>query len=360
MAGLGTRFINAGILEPKPLIRANNKRLIEHSVESLNIEAQYIFITRDYGSKVVNDELSELLKSLSPGCIEVVINKLTSGAAETSLYVKELINNENPLIITNCDQLINWNSNDFFKYVAEADGDGALVLFKSTDLKNSFAAIENHIVTNVVEKKQISDNALVGIHYWKHGKDFVDSTQKLIRDFRNNGSPECYVSETYNYLIKAGKKIIPYFLQKNGYVPLGTPEDIARYEGKLKEFYFEKPKTIFCDIDGTILKHVHQFSDVVEVKPELLNGVLAKFNDWDSKGFKIVLTTARKESAREITESHLNKLGLCWDILIMNVTSGNRYLINDKLMEDDLDRAVGINLITNSGFDTIDWGKYGL
>jgi hypothetical protein len=141
---------------------------------------------------------------------------------------------------------------------------------------------------------------------------------------------------------------------------LGTPYDISVFQAKIKEFHTEKPKTIFCDIDGTIIKHLHRFSDVSSKTPILLSDVLKKFNEWDSQGHRIVLCTARKESAREMTEKHLKELGICWDQLIMGLTSGPRVLINDKLNRLDPDRSISINLSTNEGFGKTDWDKYKL
>jgi dTDP-glucose pyrophosphorylase len=360
MAGLGTRFSKNGIKIPKPLIEVDGKTLIEHSVESLGISGRYIFITRKYDQQGYNDKLSAVLKKLKPDSIEIQIDKITSGSSETCLYAKKFVDNDDQLIITNCDQLINWDSDSFINSVSDISVDGSVVLFKSRDPKNSFAEIEKEKIVNIVEKNPISDNALVGIHYWKRGKDFVTSSENLLNNFRLGGMPECYISETYNYLIQQGKKIVPFFISKNSYIPLGTPEDVSIYLGKLKEFYTDKPKTIFCDLDGTILKHSHKFSDLIAFNPEALPGVVDKFNEWDSKGYKIILTTARKESSREMTESHLRNLGLCWDHLIMGVSSGVRILINDKLRDVDVDRAVSINLITDSGFDSIDWKEYNL
>jgi len=108
------------------------------------------------------------------------------------------------------------------------------------------------------------------------------------------------------------------------------------------------------------MKHVHRFSDVCFEESQILPGVLDKFNEWDSQGHKIILCTARKESARQRTEEQLRKLGLCWDTLIMGVTSGNRVIINDKLNTSDANRAVSVNVITNSGFEVIDWKNYNL
>lgn len=360
MAGLGSRFYNNGIKIPKPLIKVNGKTLIEHSIESLGIKGQYIFITRKYENTEYNNELSLILKNMSAECIEIQIDSMTSGASETALYAKDLIDNDEELIISNCDQLLYWDCNNFIQNARDINADGSVLLFKSKDSKNSFAEIDEDKIVNIVEKKAISDNALVGVHYWKHGKDFVDSASKLLDQFRSNGLPECYISETYNFLIDQNKNIFPYFIAKNSYIPLGTPEDISIFIGKIKEFYTDKPKTIFCDIDGTILKHSHKFSDITSHEPELLDGVLAKFNEWDSKGYKIILTTARKESARTMTQMHLDALGICWDHLIMGVTSGQRILINDKLRDEDKDRALAINLITDSGFDKTEWNNLGL
>jgi ribonucleotide monophosphatase NagD (HAD superfamily) len=160
--------------------------------------------------------------------------------------------------------------------------------------------------------------------------------------------------------LEKNKKIMSFEIEPNEYISLGTPYDISIFQAKIKEFYTEKPKTIFCDIDGTILQHAHRFSDVFFNEPKLLDGVLQKFNEWDSQGHKIILCTARKESAREITEKHLKELGLCWDQLIMGVTSGVRVLINDKLNKVDNNRSVSINVLTNEGFDKTDWKKHKL
>jgi hypothetical protein len=85
-------------------------------------------------------------------------------------------------------------------------------------------------VSAVAEKQPISDNALIGVHYWRHAKDFFDSARMLLSDFRDQGYPECYVSVTYNYLIKNGAKIAPYFT--DGYYSLGTPDDLERFKNE--------------------------------------------------------------------------------------------------------------------------------
>ena len=361
MAGLGSRFKIEGYDIPKPLIKVGEMTLVEHSVTSLNIEGDYVFITRKFDDARHNEELSRILKKLKPNSVEILIDQPTRGAVETAMFARTLMNTDEELIITNCDQILKWNSDAFLDDSRKDGIDGSILLFFSNDPKNSFALVnDNGIVTDVVEKKVISNDGLVGVHYWKRGSDFVRSADFLMANYENEGKKECYISETYNYLIKEGKNIAGVRIPSNQFIALGTPKDLSLYLGKIKEFYTEKPKTIFCDIDGTILKHIHRFSDLVDTEPVVLQDVIKKINEWDSQGNKIVFCTARKESARKMTEDHLNKLGLCWDILLMGMNSGCRILINDKLNPQDADRAKAVNIITDAGFGTIDWSKYGL
>jgi len=362
MAGLATRFVNEGITTIKPLIKVNGKTLIEHTIETWGLDGHFIFVTRKYDDPDDNADLSALLLKLCPNSTEICISEPTRGAVETCLKAVDLIDNDTPLVITNCDQRTEWNSKSFLNYVDAVDVDGVVVTHESNDPKHSYAKTEKGSrVTELVEKKVISKDALVGIHYWRRGSDFVASARALLETITSQGTrKEGYVSETYNFLIDKYKSIYTYRIGKNEYIPLGTPYDVALYEAKIKEFLTEKPKTIFCDIDGTLLLHLHRFSDLGAQRATLLEGVLDKINQWDSIGHRIILCTARKESARAMTEAQLRELGLCWDQLIMGLTSGERVLINDKLTESANPRAVSVNLITNKGFNQVKWEKIGL
>jgi len=353
MAGEGQRFLDAGYNIPKFLIDIFGKTMIENVINSLNIEGNYIYIIQKKHDE--SYDISSLVKSITPGCTIIHVENKTEGAAATSLFAEKLINNDDPLIIFNSDQILEWDSNDFIKFINK-DIDGSVLTFKGNGNKWSYVKSNNDgLITEVAEKKQISDDATAGLYYWKKGSLYIKYARQMIeKNIRVNN--EFYIAPVYNEAILDNKKIYKFNIEKMWGV--GTPEDLEVYVSKQKEYYFNKPKTIFCDIDGTILKHVHSFSHISTTDPELLDGVLKKFNDWDSKGYKIILTTARKESARRMTEKHLNSLGLCWDYLLMGITSGDRILINDKLYESDKNRAIAINILTDSGFNSINWNEY--
>lgn len=115
----------------------------------------------------------------------------------------------------------------------------------------------------------------------------------------------------------------------------------------------DRPKTIVCDIDGTIFKHCGDITLQHLLEPEVLPGVKQCFIDWDIKGYKIVLITGRRESVRKQTEEQLSKSGIFYDCLIMGVTGGERILINDKKPNNANNTAFAINLIRNGGMEDV-------
>jgi hypothetical protein len=111
----------------------------------------------------------------------------------------------------------------------------------------------------------------------------------------------------------------------------------------------KRPKTIFCDIDGTLIKHVPpSIATNPKHKMELLEGTIEKLLEWDKKGYNIILTTGRKESLRTITEKQLSDVGIFYDQLIMGIGGGERWLINDK-KSNGMETAIAINLNRNKG-----------
>lgn len=116
----------------------------------------------------------------------------------------------------------------------------------------------------------------------------------------------------------------------------------------------EFKKTLFVDIDGTLIKHTGNLTNEILMEPEILPGVIEKLNEWDGRGFKIILTTGRRESMRKITEDQLSKVGIFYDQLVMGVTRGERIIINDKKFDSDMTTARAIEVKRNEGLKNID------
>jgi NDP-sugar pyrophosphorylase family protein len=232
MAGRGSRFAQVGYTFPKPLIDVNNKPMIQVVVDNLNIpNATYFFLVlKEHYDRYA---LKYLLPLITRGseCRIIVVDQVTEGAACTVLLAKDYINSDEELILANSDQWVNWRSEHFLSYVRGKRADGGILTFNATHPKWSFAKVdeETNLVTEVAEKKPISNIATVGIYYFKKGSDFVAGAEQMMKkDIRTNG--EFYVCPVFNELIGDGKKVYSYPTpEMKG---LGTPEDLRKFLGE--------------------------------------------------------------------------------------------------------------------------------
>ena len=222
MAGAGKRFAEAGYTFPKPLIEINGKPMIQWVVDCINIKANFIFLILKEHQEKYN--ISSVLKILRPNCKIIEINQLTEGAACTTLLAEKLINNDKSLIIANSDQFIRWNSSKVMYNLTSKKYDGAILTFKSIHPKWSYVKSDNYdIISEVAEKKVISNRATVGVYYWKKGSDYVKYANQMIdQNIRVNN--EFYVCPVYNQALKDKKKIRA--VDVDEMIGLGTPEDL--------------------------------------------------------------------------------------------------------------------------------------
>ena len=115
-----------------------------------------------------------------------------------------------------------------------------------------------------------------------------------------------------------------------------------------------KSKTIFCDLDGTLVKHSNPcLISNPDYELEVLPGTQEKLREWDLKGYYIIITTGRKESARESTIKQLQRAGIFYDQLIMGFGGAFRYIINDRKPDSDVDTVHAINIDRNKGIKDV-------
>lgn len=233
MAGLGSRFKNAGFKNPKPLIDVAGKPMIQRVIENINLpDAHHIFIAQK-GHLQENPDIEKFLLSSVEKASIVKLSNLTEGAACTALEASEFIDNDSPLLICNSDQWVDWNSDHFINFCKNYDG--VIPYFLSDSPKHSYSRIDfnTKLVTQVAEKQVISNFATVGMYYWKTGSMFVSCARKMIeKNIRFNN--EFYICPVYNELIHhfGGKvSLYPVFEMRG----MGTPEELTSFLTKYKE-----------------------------------------------------------------------------------------------------------------------------
>ena len=224
MAGRGSRFATQGYTFPKPLIDVKGKPMIQVVTENLNIKANYTFIVqKEHYEKY---SLQHLLNLIAPNCNIVQVDGITEGAACTTLLAKEFIDNDEPLLMANSDQFVEWDSNETLYAFSNGNCDGGIITFPATHPKWSYAKLgEDGYVSEVAEKKPISEHATVGIYWWAKGSDYVKYAEQMIeKDIRVNN--EYYVCPVFNEAIGDGKKVRIKEIDKEGMWGIGTPEDL--------------------------------------------------------------------------------------------------------------------------------------
>lgn len=230
MAGEGSRFVRAGYAKPKPFIDVAGRTMIETVMANLAIEgAHYILLAR---KEHLAAEPETVRRLLALGNVEfLAVDGLTEGTACTVLHARGLIDNETPLLIANCDQVVDFSCEAFVADCKTRDLDGSILCFedRARDPKWSFAKTDsNGLVTRVAEKIAISDLATVGLYLFKRGADFVAGAVDMIaRNERVNN--EFYTCPVYNRVIANGGKVGVHTVRFEDMHGLGIPDDLIAY-----------------------------------------------------------------------------------------------------------------------------------
>jgi len=257
MAGLGSRFTKYGFSTNKYLLPVNleKTKMIEKAILTLNIphndiqsdnHARFIFILREENGYDL--ELRSYLQSLcfthSYECIIISTPHLTEGPTSTAYLAKEYIDNDVPLIISNSDQILDWDYENFINISTDYDAsvltyipDYELII-GNTD-KHSFVKFDEVTRKPVefIEKKVISNEALVGVHYYKKGSYFIQGAEYIFNHNMRAPNGEFYLSYTYQALLNMGYNIGTYCLNDDEhFYPVGEPEDYFAYYNKSSGF----------------------------------------------------------------------------------------------------------------------------
>jgi dTDP-glucose pyrophosphorylase len=228
MAGAGSRFVKAGYKKPKPFIDVYGKTMIERVLDNLKMDdARFILVARAQHLFSERDSVELIRRRYN--CEVIGIDKLTEGAACTILLCCRFINNDEPLLLANSDQIVEMSVKDF---VGDSDNrklDGSILTFYADHPKWSYARVDsNGFLVELKEKQVISEHATVGLYYYRKGRDFVNSAVEMIaNDDRVNN--EFYTAPAYNYAVRAGLKIGIYEIEASRMLGLGTPEDLQAY-----------------------------------------------------------------------------------------------------------------------------------
>ena len=249
MSGKGQRFLDEGYSIPKSLIMAGDKQSIDWSMDSVDYSnCNLIFVIRNEHS--CNFDLDKILKNKYGNDITIIKTyEDTRGSVETCLFAKDLINNDNPLVVYCLDVCF---KPKFQPYNVADSADGMILTFRSNSPNYSYTKVdESGNITKVAEKVVISNMANVGIYYFKQGKDFVNVSEEMIQNnLKTNG--EFYVAPLYNLMFNKNKKCIVQEVDEMHV--MGTPKELKFFVKNSLNKFGENIVALCCDHSGFELK----------------------------------------------------------------------------------------------------------
>jgi len=316
MAGDATRFG----WKFKPFLRLGDMTFIEHAVAPFYkwkhlINKVYFVYRRD---QEIENNVSEYLLNNIDSSVEVVpviLEEKTSGPRQTISEALAAFNIERG-IVCDCDHKIDVDK--LFEKIVQVGFEKAVIPVWKIDENESHnwskVVSDGAEIVDIVEKEDVDFSrynvwGILGCIY------FPDLS-------RFNSTDGSYVSDVCKSILNSKDEIV--FCEVDNAYFFGDPkmlqDCVNRRRGEC---------SVFCDIDGVLLKHKDHSSNNPGENVPLLNNIKA-INELSSDNHKIILTTARSSKYKDGLEKLLSSLGVSYDYLVCGLASGPRVLINDR------------------------------
>jgi choline kinase len=355
-AGLGKRVQKNGSYIPKAMIEVSGQTLVKWSIDSFHAlrsqgllkQSDLVFVVRQLDCDQYDFE-GYLRNTFGQSIHLVKLEKLSKGPADSAyLGIKKLleegiISSNEPVIINDCDHY--FAGDRLTRTISELLNEeiDTIQVFETNkepeDLAWSFVRENCGDIIGISEKPDQDDleginieKGLIGVYAFSKSRNFLelyeDCQGELVED------SEMFLSHVLSGAIsKSSVKLDRIFIEY--FISMGTESKIAyAQERLLSPLRLKDPSTIFIDLDGTLVLHdTGLLGDEGKFSKELIpldEQELQTLHELWNEGTKIVITTARPEFERINVLHGLTSMNIRFDQLIMGITGGTRYLVNDS------------------------------
>ena len=330
-AGLSSRFPE---MKPKYLLYDySHKLMIQRSIEPY-IEMSCpvtIGILKEHDEKY---HASEFIKhEIGDKVNVVVLPEVTRGPADTVYQIikkSDSIGDYDEILIKDCDSFFEheYTPGNYVcvSHIAEHE------VLKKIAAKSFVVSNDQGIITDIVEKKVVSDTFCVGGYKFTSAKLYCDVFDQI------SSNNEIFVSDVIQRLLF--HKTIITEKRVTNYVDVGTADDW---------FEFNDKPVIFCDIDGTLIKNQNRVGvDTYDDNPVMLYKNIKLMLEYQNNGAQFIFTTSRPKQYESRTRQVLDDLGFRDYQLLIGLLNSRRILVNDYNKANPYPRAVAINIPRNS------------
>jgi NDP-sugar pyrophosphorylase family protein len=227
---------------PLPLTELLGRPMIEHVVANLSTlgdDVRFVFVVKADDCRRFH--LDHTLELLAPRRCEIVrLNAPTRGALCSALMAVPFIDHDDPLVISNFDQLIDPGLKALFDALRASGCDAGCLTFDAVHPRWSYARLDGDTVVEAAEKKPISRHAIAAFYYFARGARFVSAAKRTLLN-QASVDGRFYIAPVFNQLILDGERVQAVPVPPGSYFSFYTPQRIDDYE-RLKSKRPDAPK----------------------------------------------------------------------------------------------------------------------
>ncbi|CAF9918860.1 hypothetical protein IMSHALPRED_004450 [Imshaugia aleurites] len=273
----------------------------------------------------------------------VVIAEETVDQTQTIECILNAAKVTGPIFLKDCD-------NQFKCSVPAVDGVATLDITRETESGVSNVASKGYVavnsqtgqLTSIVEKMMVSNTFCIGGYAWKSARDFLSRVAQA-RQYQIMASAttgvELAVSDVIWLKMATGAPFLS--IPASGYEDWGTLPSWRAY--------CDSFKTLFVDIDGTLVKNSGQYFAPTWGTTAPLPQNVAHLNRLHATGrVRIILVTSRLEKFRDATVTQLQRFGVRYDQILFGMLHASRVVVNDYAPTNPYPSAECVNIPRNA------------
>ena len=321
------------------------------TLDLTHVEHVVIGLLKEHVDKYCGGDVDAILKIFEDGVPRlqeirlsiVVIAEETVDQTQTIECILNAAKVTGPIFLKDCD-------NQFKCAVSAVDGVATLEITRESESGVSNVASKGYValnsqtgqLTSIVEKLMVSNTFCIGGYAWKSAQDFLSRVAQA-RKYQIMASVtkgvELAVSDVIWLKMATGA---PFFS-----IPAANYEDW----GTLHSWraYCDSFKTLFVDIDGTLVKNSGQYFVPTWGTTAPLTKNVEHLNKMHATGrVRIILVTSRLEKFRDATVKQLEQYGVKYDQILFGMLHASRVVINDYAPTNPYPSAECVNIPRNA------------
>ena len=351
-AGRSSRF--PGVKPKWMLTQPSGCLMVVDSLGALDlthVNHVVIGLLKEHVDKYCGGDVDAILKIFEDGVPRlqeikvsiVVIAEETVDQTQTIECILNAANVTGPIFLKDCD-------NQFKCPVPALDGVATLDITRETESGVSNVASKGYVavnsqtgqLTSIVEKLMVSNTFCIGGYAWKSAQDFlarVAQARKYQIMAAATTGVELAVSDVIWLKMATGAPFVS--------IPAANYEDW----GTLPSWraYCDSFKTLFVDIDGTLMKNSGQYFVPTWGSTAPLTKNVDHLNKMHATGrVRIILVTSRLEKVRDATLKQLERYGVKYDQILFGMLHASRVVVNDYAPTNPYPSAECVNIPRNA------------